>query len=190
MDCRLSNFQGTETELESLKFVQDLESQDIDVLAEDIISTLRQKQSFSVDINTSDNPDEYEDSIKKKLIEKILDTLKENKLKFELSNERKAILRRKLLRAFIQPNKTKTDLAVEAIIPSVGMLSQEEISQLKFNEVLVDIFGNNLTILQFGEQEFRSRLHTLSIIDIEHGQIIEGVPRRRHRPLRRVQDPV
>ena len=176
MDCRLSNFQGTETELESLKFVQDLESQDIDVLAEDIISTLRQKQSFSVDINTSDNPDEYEDSIKKKLIERILDTLKENKLKFELSNERKAILRRKLLRAFIQPNKTKTDLAVEAIIPSVGMLSQEEISQLKFNEVLVDIFGNNLTILQFGEQEFRSRLHTLSIIDIEHEQIIEGVP--------------
>ena len=41
------------------------------------LTALRQKQSFSVDINTSDNPDEYEDSIKKKLIEKILDTLKE-----------------------------------------------------------------------------------------------------------------
>lgn len=175
MNCSKQNFSGKDIELDSLKFVQDLESQDVDTLIEDIVSALKEKE-FSADINLSDNPDEYEDSIKKKLIPSIKDVLLEsNKLKFELNDNSLATLERTLREKLMPPKKTKVDLAIEAIIPSEGMLSQAKVNDLKFNKVLTDIFGNNLTIRSFGEQQFRQELLTLTIIDTKNGQIIDSV---------------
>lgn len=175
MSCNKTNFSKKDIELDSLKFVQELESQDVDTLVEDVISTLREKD-FSVDINSSENPDEYEDSIKKKLIPSIKDLLSEqNKLKFKLNENNLTILERRLKEKLMPPKKTKVELEIEAIIPSEGMLSQEKVNNLKFNEVLVDIFGNNLTIRSFGEQQFRQKLLILTIIDTENGEIVYGV---------------
>ena len=183
MNCSKQNFSGKDIELDSLKFVQDLESQDVDTLVENIVSTLREKD-FSVDINSSNNPDEYEDSVKK-LISSIKDTLSEsNKLKFEFKGGTLNTFSRRLTELLTPPKKTKVDLNVEAIIPSEGMLSQDKVNALKFNEVLVDIFGNNLTIRSFGEQQFRKKLLTLTIIDTENKQIIDGVPTLNDRLMR------
>lgn len=173
MSCNKSNFSEKSIELESLKFVQELESQDIDVLIEDIISTLKEKD-FSVDINFSDNPDEYSNSIEK-LIKNIKDMLdKSNKLPFELRQENLSTFTRRLRERLLPPSKTKVDLAIEAIIPSVGMLSQETVKQLSFREVLFDIYGNNLTIKSFGEQQFRKKLLELTIIDTKNKLIVDS----------------
>lgn len=174
MSCNKQNFSKTSEELISLKFIQELQSKNVDILAKDIISALKDK-NFSVDIESSDDPDGYIESINN-LTDTIRDTIKEsNKLKFELTTQKLSTLKRKLKEQLLPPKKTKTDLKVEAIIPSQGMISQDKVKQLKFNDVLTDIFGDDIVIRETGETEFKNKLLTLTIIDTDTGIIIDSI---------------
>ena len=174
MNCVKTNFDGKETDLVYLKFVQGLKFEDIDSLIENIISTLRNSH-LSVDIKSSNDPDNYEDSIKN-LIKSIKNKISEsNELKFNFNSSDSSRLTRKLKEAFMPPKKTKTDLAIEAIIPSEKMFSQEKINELVFKDVLTDIFGDDLIIRSIGEKEIKRKLLELTIIDIEHQEIVDTV---------------
>lgn len=172
MSCNKLNFDDADF-TSSINFVQGLESTDIDSLIQTIISTLRES-SLSVDINESEHPDTFIESIPK-LIDSIKDKLTEsNKLKFEFTKRHQNILERKLKEAFLPPKRTETEINIEAVIPHVGMLSQEEVENIKLKKVIVDIYGNNFITRAFRETQFKKQLLIKTILDIDRGIPIIG----------------
>lgn len=172
MSCELNNFTGRDIEIESLKSLQDLESVDIDHLIQDVISTLKNNKNFSVEITSSDNPDKYEESIQKLIDNVKIILTKQNKLSFKLQKRQLNLLENKLKESLLPRKKTKIELNIEAVIPHVGMLSEDKIESLRFNEILTKIFGNNYIIRTSGEKQFKDKILTLSIIDIDHNIIV------------------
>lgn len=172
MSCAKPNFNSEHSDL--INFVQTLKSKSVDSLISDITSVLK-TLNFSTDVNQSDNATEYEKSIED-LVNSIKDKIKtENKLEFEFNAASSRTLTRKLKENLLPPKKTKLEQSLDAVIPYAGMLSKAQVNEIKYTDLIKDIYGDNIVIRSFREQDLRSKFLLNTIINLDDETIIDDI---------------
>jgi hypothetical protein len=147
------------------------------------MSVLTERRSVSTDVESSEDPESYTDSIleivdtiERKLKEKEEKTGKtKNKLKFIISSDEMYGKLKTRLCARLLPSKlTKVDEEIKAVIPSQKMLSSEKVRALKFEDVLKRVYGDNIVIRNYAEKQFKATISAKTIIDTNTKTIIDG----------------
>lgn len=163
--CLSQNF-NKEAHSFSLNF-KDLQSQNVSDLIEEIYTVLKGKP-FSTDINDSENPEKYKDSIKE-LVGCIGDTLKqESPIKLTLKDIIE--IKRGLSQKMLPVPLTKAELAISAVIAGTDLVKQEEIDKMKYNKVIQSIYGqSNISIDNWRLRNFEDALGDATVLYINRG---------------------
>lgn len=138
----------------------------VETLSNNIIDMLNNQNSFSISIDSSEDQENYSDSIDT-LIEDINKQLPDSVEKSKLS---------KLLKSKLLPKQlTEIEKAITIAIPNSNLISEEERTAITYRGILHSIYGNsNFGIDQWRQMKFIDEIQQRTIIDTKNRTIIDS----------------
>lgn len=173
MKCRLSNFKK-EANLMDLQIPDVIKTKSGDKLLKDlsideVIKVLKKTTlkgvPFSVSLDTSEDVLGYEDSIKE-LNKAILQTLAKKELSFKLTLDNINKIKDELNRELYPTPLTVNDKEILAVIPEVGLITEEARRKLDLDDTLSVIFEGDNVFDRTREDLFNSEMMINSIINV------------------------
>ena len=123
---------------------------------------------FSTDINNSEDPQNYKDSINnlvKCVIKNIGDSM-------QLTPQDKMYVRKGLLSKLIPIPLTKAEEAISAVVEGTDLIKQSEIDKMKYNKVIQSIYGQtNISVDNWRLRNFEDALGGATIFKINGGLV-------------------
>ena len=139
------------------------------------IEMVLEEVSFSTNLDSSENSDTYEQSIKD-MTKTVIKELERQKLPFELTRIVKSQIRSFIASKDLPKPLTQVEQNIQAVIPGSDIISESERRELKFKEVISEIYGNNtLSIDNTRQTQFYEDIMLKTIIDIRTRNIIDNV---------------
>ena len=139
------------------------------------IEMVLEEVSFSTNLDSSENSDTYEQSIKD-MTKAVIKELERQKLPFELTRIVKSQIRSFIASKYLPKPLTQVEQNIQAVIPGSDIISESERRELKFKEVISEIYGNNtLSIDNTRQTQFYEDIMLKTIIDIRTRNIIDNV---------------
>ena len=146
----------------------------IERLCNDIHSKLRSINGLCLDISLSEDPDNYANAIDN-MADYISGTYLEREAKAtdketidkETINKIKRQLKAAIKSKYLPAVKTKVEQSIEAVLPEIGMVSQQKLNVIPYREAISSIYENSITIATYRAELFNQSIHTATIIDVE-----------------------
>ena len=140
----------------------------------DNIEAILREGSFSTDLESSQDIDTYEQSIKS-MTDTVLEELGKKDLPFEFNRSTKAQIRKYIYSKFLPKPLTQVEQNIQAVIPGTDLISEAERRELRLGQIVSEIYGNNsLSIDSTRQSQFEEEMRLRTIIDTRSRKIIDN----------------
>lgn len=144
------------------------------------IETVLEEVTFSTSLDSSEDPDTYEKSIKD-MTEAIIKELDKYEFQIDqnepskLTRSNKAQIRQFISAKYLPKPLTQVEKNIQAVIPGTDVITEEERRELTFKQVVSEIYGSNtLSIDTTRQNQFQEEMLIRTIIDTRSRIIIDN----------------